>query len=417
MVAPAKTPEVAPVPAKKPTPPRAGGLAKANDFAAALKVAAEQKRDILVLFHGSDWCREAENFKAKVWESAAFEKELGDGYVLVAVDRLQTGDEDPTRGLDNKKLTYSPPTYPTIACFDADGRMTGSVGGPELRVPAPAVAAKLDAIRMKREERDRLWALADSTNGFARAEAIGAGLVVLGQGAGYKNAYRPKIEELKKLDPDGRSASGQQALFDGWGLVNKARDQADEKKYDETLRWLDEEFRKSGLTPEQKQWVLAGKFAVYRRMEGQHTNAVATLAALIQLDPETDIAAGAMTYRKRIDPLLSLATGWKPEHIERAWVPRRVDLQGSVKSAGRYEVTFQWLEGRHALEIRNVALLAGGRQLALDVHDGSTGHENKDNTYILAVPAVQGPLELRFECRGAGGTDSTGSISLRRIDG
>lgn len=60
---------------------------RARDFTEALELAKPEGRDIVVLQRGSDWNRLGETLFRDVWQTPEFEKELGEGFVLVSVDR------------------------------------------------------------------------------------------------------------------------------------------------------------------------------------------------------------------------------------------------------------------------------------------------------------------------------------------
>lgn len=60
---------------------------RAQDFTEALEMAKATGNDIVVLQRGSDWNRLGETLYRNVWSAPEFEKQLGEGFVLVAVDR------------------------------------------------------------------------------------------------------------------------------------------------------------------------------------------------------------------------------------------------------------------------------------------------------------------------------------------
>src|SRR6478735_1793619 len=62
---------------------------RAPDFTAALAAAKSSGNDIAVLQRGSDWNRLGETIYQNVWQKPEFIKALGDGFVLVTVDRQE----------------------------------------------------------------------------------------------------------------------------------------------------------------------------------------------------------------------------------------------------------------------------------------------------------------------------------------
>lgn len=66
---------------------QAAPATRARDFTEALELAKPVGSDIVVLQRGSDWNRLGETLYRTVWQSPDFEKQLGEGFVLVTVDR------------------------------------------------------------------------------------------------------------------------------------------------------------------------------------------------------------------------------------------------------------------------------------------------------------------------------------------
>jgi hypothetical protein len=83
---PAAPAESAPVPRKRPLPSGPPATRAAN-YEEALALAKESGRDIVVFQRGSDWNRLAETLYHEVWLKDEFAQDLGEKFVLVAVDR------------------------------------------------------------------------------------------------------------------------------------------------------------------------------------------------------------------------------------------------------------------------------------------------------------------------------------------
>ncbi|MCW1923898.1 discoidin domain-containing protein [Luteolibacter arcticus] len=73
-----------------PCTAQAAPVTRARDFTEALELAKPTGSDIVVLQRGSDWNRLGETLYRKVWQTTEFESQLGDGFVLVTVDRPET---------------------------------------------------------------------------------------------------------------------------------------------------------------------------------------------------------------------------------------------------------------------------------------------------------------------------------------
>ena len=70
----------------KPIRTMGGEAEHVEHFAEALERAKVLNADIVVLFHGSDWCRPGEVFKREVWDQKEFRRSLGKQFVLVSID-------------------------------------------------------------------------------------------------------------------------------------------------------------------------------------------------------------------------------------------------------------------------------------------------------------------------------------------
>jgi hypothetical protein len=105
---------------------------------------------------------------------------------------------------------------------------------------------------------------------------------------------------------------------------------------------------------------------------------------------------------------------WHPAQMATDLHPISWDATRAFTRPGRYRVTFQYTSGAHLLQVRSVVLAtADGTEVARDNHDGSTGLSNRDNAYLLAVPAITPgtPYKLTISARSDGGTDSNGTVT------
>src|SRR5262249_2698297 len=113
------------------TPPPAAKLQPSfdnwlQDMEQAKAQAAREKKDIFLLFDGSDWCGWSIRFAYEVLFRTEFLKEVAKSYVLVLIDFPQKEAarakvQDPAR---NHRLQqyYQVEGYPTVILTDAQGR-------------------------------------------------------------------------------------------------------------------------------------------------------------------------------------------------------------------------------------------------------------------------------------------------------
>jgi alpha-N-acetylglucosaminidase len=112
------------------------------------------------------------------------------------------------------------------------------------------------------------------------------------------------------------------------------------------------------------------------------------------------------------------ATVWSPASFVGDAVHRwTLDATVLIREAGTHQVTFRYREGSSALAIHKVAVIQDGRELAADSHDGSTGHQNKNNIYQLKVRELEPgkPVSLVMEVEPVSSTETNGVIEVRRV--
>ena len=108
---------------------------------------------------------------------------------------------------------------------------------------------------------------------------------------------------------------------------------------------------------------------------------------------------------------------WSPANLKAGETVLDIDVSSAIPNRpGNYQVGFHYKSGQNALDIRSVALLRDGVEIARDTHTGLAGGRHENHTYLLAVPdAKPGKLILRATTAGLGGVDSHGEILLDAI--
>lgn len=104
-----------------------------TDFDIAKSKAATEKKNILLLFTGSDWCGRCTELEKKVWQSPEFKAEAEKHWILLRANFLQKkGVPDPVNVNDmNMILTerYNRNGFfPYIVILDKHGRIIGKTG-------------------------------------------------------------------------------------------------------------------------------------------------------------------------------------------------------------------------------------------------------------------------------------------------
>jgi thiol-disulfide isomerase/thioredoxin len=198
----------------------AGGEGWTHDFAAAKKQAADEKKDLLIEFTGSDWCVYCIKLNEQVFSHAPFKAGVKDKFVLVELDYPRKPENiaklsDETKA-QNKELQakYSINAFPTIVLCDAEGRPYASTGfqrgGPEKYV------THLDELRAKKDVRDKSFAEAAKLEGLAKAKVLVAALDALSAmqlgDLTVARCYPDVVDQIKAADPKDETGYGKKLV-------------------------------------------------------------------------------------------------------------------------------------------------------------------------------------------------------------
>ena len=110
--------------------------------------------------------------------------------------------------------------------------------------------------------------------------------------------------------------------------------------------------------------------------------------------------------------------GWDPATTSLTKKTQTLDVTKHITESGDQNVQFQYKAGGFRLDIHQVELLENGKVVASDKHHGTTGGKSDKNTYQLTLENFKkgAKYTLRYTANTDGGTDSTGSITLRNED-
>lgn len=99
----------------------------------AKKEAAEQHKNILLVFSGSDWCAQCIKLDKNVWQSEAFKSEAEKNWVLVKADfPKKKGNQLPPELTSSNKLLAEKynkgGNFPLVVLLDSNGKLKGMNG-------------------------------------------------------------------------------------------------------------------------------------------------------------------------------------------------------------------------------------------------------------------------------------------------
>jgi len=180
----------------------AGGKDWKTDFEAAKKQAADEKKDLLLDFTGSDWCGWCIKLNKEVFDLAPFKAGTKDSFVLVELDFPQEKELPAALKEQNGKLqeAFAVEGFPSIYLCDASGRPYAVTGYKE--GGAEAYVKHLNILKDVRAKRDAAFAAADkASDDKDKAKHLVEGLKVIDAGL-VDTQYKDVIEKITELDKE-----------------------------------------------------------------------------------------------------------------------------------------------------------------------------------------------------------------------
>ncbi|MBX2850466.1 MAG: thioredoxin family protein [Phycisphaeraceae bacterium] len=275
-------------------PAFAGGEGWSHDFEAAKKQAAEQNKDMLLDFTGSDWCGWCIKLVDEVFSKDEFKAYAEANLVLVEIDfprdKSKLSDETTAQNAELKDA-YGIRGYPTIYLTDHEGLPYAKTGyrrgGPE------AYAKHLEELKQVRVERDEHMAAAKSAEGLEKAKHLHAAMQVVGDDMATQH-YKDTVQEIVSLDAD--NEAGLKKHYDD--IVTA---KAQKKVIQQVMRSaqadpegaitkLDELVDSEDTLVPVRQEALALKSQIQMFVLKDKATAKTTLIQAIEADPESDMA-------------------------------------------------------------------------------------------------------------------------------
>ncbi len=186
-----------------------------DDLAKAKQVAAEQGKDLLIDFTGSDWCIWCIRLDQEVFAKSEFKAEAPKNFVLVALDFPNQKEQTEAVKKANREAQekYRIEGFPTVILADAKGEAWARTGyrpdgaGPYLK--------HLAELRAGREKRDALLAQAKATEGLERARLLDEALNIQDIIVPDRNGVMETIIALDAENEAGLREKYTQQLIDG----------------------------------------------------------------------------------------------------------------------------------------------------------------------------------------------------------
>ena len=291
-----------------------------TDMDAAKKEAAEQKKDLMIEFTGSDWCPPCMQLRANVFSKPDFQKEAQKNFVLLELDYPRSKEQSAEVKAANQKLAeqYGVTGFPTVVFADASGKSFGGfVGG---RPREDVMKAMQDALKNKEALQAAEANVAKASTDEAKVAAL-MEVLKLAPKDYVDNFYGDVKAEIKKLDKDDKS--GLKAADAHADQLKKEQKEVQDYLAGkmtanttpaEALQVVKSYPNRDKLLPETQQELLMMEFGTFLNSTGDVDGAVLILDKVAELKPGTEagqqaprIKAGILANKDRIKAQIEAA--------------------------------------------------------------------------------------------------------------
>ncbi len=106
------------------------GLQWQTDYDQAMSQAKAESKPVLLFFTGSDWCTWCKKLEKEAFNTAEFDREMGNRLIFVELDYPRSSNQDQKLRQQNQKLAqkYGIRGYPTVILLSSDGQLLGRTG-------------------------------------------------------------------------------------------------------------------------------------------------------------------------------------------------------------------------------------------------------------------------------------------------
>ena len=260
-----------------------------NDFEAAKKKAAIEKKDMLLFFSGSDWCHWCQKLDKEVFSQEKFAREAEKDFILVNLDFPRKKELEKSIKEQNQQLqkTYGIRGFPTVILTDATGIPYAKTGYQQGGVDV--YLAQLRNFHNLEAKKVTLLAEAGKKSGLERAKLLDQALVIMMENhlLGDRNKL---IEEIVTLDPDNKAGLKEKYLLQQKvAPIEKALQETG--NFDQALADIDELLKKeTKLKPEDRQRLYLFKAGICLKGKRDKEAGISNLEQAAKAAPGTKIA-------------------------------------------------------------------------------------------------------------------------------
>lgn len=189
-----------------------------HEFDQAQIIAKRDRKDLLIVFGGSDWCWPCLDLKTKVLSKLSFIRKAKKPFVLVDIDDLKRTPMPPGRADRYKALEkhYNIEFFPSVILATPDGLPYAFTSYLESTCTPDAYWKHLEQAYLRGKTLQTAFEHSEKLEGLSKAKVIVDGLSSV-PNQFVQPFYRPEVEKLRNLDP--ADHTGYLAFLDGWNTV------------------------------------------------------------------------------------------------------------------------------------------------------------------------------------------------------
>ena len=260
-----------------------------SNWKQAKATAAQSKKDLLLNFTGSDWCRYCQILHREVFDMPVFKESIGKTFVPVVLDfPMDDSALPPAVASQNAQLQaeFRVKGYPTIFLADATGKPYAQTGYRE--GGAEAYLKHLTELQSGREKRDAAFAKSAGLQGLEKAAALKEGLEAMSDSV-VSSFYADVLREISGLDTKDTLGVevrfGFSAAFEEFqGSLAKKREQGSAAMVQAAEQFIG---KRKQASAEQKQQVFLSVLSQLTPPKDDEA-ALGVLQRIRDLDPESD---------------------------------------------------------------------------------------------------------------------------------
>lgn len=271
-----------------------------TNFSDAKVRAAEQGKELLLCFTGSDWCGFCIALRDKVLAVDAFQSAVRDTFVLVELDYPQHAAQSEEVKSQNAELRqkFAVAGYPTLLLADVQGRPYARMRNQPGISPAQ-FAAQMLSLSTIRKERDGLIDEAQSLKGMERAEKLNEALEAM-EDAFVERFYPELVDEIIALDENDklkRKKNGKSAR-DLMVIEEKVSALAQDGREQEIAAIIDGFIKDKKLKGESRQRALMLKIGLFGT--DKLAEAAVLLEEIVKIQSDSATGRKAQEMRSRV---------------------------------------------------------------------------------------------------------------------